>query len=427
MPKRSYLYLAVLGTVVLLLLLASFSVGCSVGSNITSNPLPEASILPTVEQTLTTILQTNGDKATPTDLKELFKPFWEAWNIVQSEYIDQPVDPEQLMRGAIRGMLDSLGDQHTSYMDPDQFRQVNIPMEGEYDGIGAWVDTTSKYLTIVSPMPNSPAEKAGLKPGDLIIGIDGDDMTGIDASLAIRRVLGKAGTPVTLTILREGEEDPFDVTLERARIVIPSVESRMLEDNIGYVQLLTFGDKSTDELRSALKDLLAQNPKGLILDLRNNGGGELKTAIEVASEFVSQSPIMYEEYGDGKKDIYNAIEGGLATEIPLVVLINEGTASASEIVAGAIQDYDRGKLVGTTSYGKGSVQNWIPLSGDEGAVRVTIAHWLTPKGRLIHEIGLQPDYVVEMTEEDYTAGRDPQLDEAVKMLKQMLNQTSGGS
>jgi carboxyl-terminal processing protease len=413
--------------VVLLLLVASFSVGLSVGSNITNNHVTEAINLPASVQTLIPTIQPSGEKATPTDLKELFKPFWEAWDIVQSEYIDQPVNSEQLMQGAISGMLDSLGDLHTSYMDPDQYRQVNIPMQGEYDGIGAWVDTNSKYLTIVSPMPDSPAEKAGLKPGDMIVAIDGEDMTGTDANLAIRRVLGKAGTNVTLTIMREGEEKPFDVTLQRARITIKSVESRMLEDNIGYVQLSTFGEKSTDELRTALKDLLAQNPKGLILDLRNNGGGELKTAIEVASEFVSQSPIMFEEYGDGKRDIYNAIQGGLATEIPLVVLINDGTASASEIVAGAIQDYGRGKLVGTTSYGKGSVQNWIPLSDDQGAVRVTIAHWLTPKGRLIDKVGLQPDFVVEMTEEDVTASRDPQLDEAVNVLMQMLNQTSGGS
>jgi carboxyl-terminal processing protease len=217
--------------------------------------------------------------------------------------------------------------------------------------------------------------------------------------------LGPAGTKVTLTILRENNVDSFDVTIERAKISVPSVESRRLDSGIAYVRLFTFGDASTEELRRVLKEQLDQNPKGLIFDLRNNGGGELQTAIEVASEFIDQGVVMYEEYGDGRRDEYKAIEGGLATQIPLVVLINEGSASASEIVAGAIQDVGRGQLVGTTSFGKGSVQNWIPLVDDEGAVRVTIARWLTPNGRTIHETGLEPDVVVEMTEEDITAER----------------------
>jgi carboxyl-terminal processing protease len=222
---------------------------------------------------------------------------------------------------------------------------------------------------------------------------------------------------VTLTILREGEPEPFDVTITRANITVPSVDSEMLDGNIGYIQLFTFGDSTTEDLRSALEELLAQKPKGLILDLRNNGGGGLQTSIEVASEFVGDGVIMYEEYGDGTRDTYNAIKGGLATEIPLVVLVNEGSASASEIVAGAIQDTGRGQLVGVTSFGKGSVQNWIPLKDDQGAVRVTIARWLTPNGRTIHEIGLEPDIVVELTEEDIAAERDPQLDKAIELLR----------
>jgi carboxyl-terminal processing protease len=267
-------------------------------------------------------------------------------------------------------------------------------------------------------MPDSPAEKAGIKAGDQVIAIDGEDMTGIDANLALRRVLGPAGTPVTLTILREGEAEPFDVTLTRAKIVVPTVTSKMIDEKIGYIQLSTFGDTTTADLRKAIEDLRAQKPTGLILDLRNNGGGSLQTSIEVASEFIGDGVIMYEEYGDGSRDTYTAIKGGLATEIPLVVLINEGSASASEIVAGAIQDTGRGQLVGVTSYGKGSVQNWIPLKDDQGAVRVTIARWLTPNERTIHEIGLEPDVVVELTEEDVTAERDPQLDKAIELLTQ---------
>jgi len=320
------------------------------------------------------------------------------------------------MRAAIHGMMASLGDEHTSYMDPDQYLQANIPLEGEYEGIGAWVDPDGEYLTIVSPMPDSPAEGAGLEPGDQVIKVDGEDMTGIDGNLVIRRVLGPAGSEVTLTIRREGVED-FEVTLTRAKIIIPSVTGEIFEDSqIAYVQLFQFGQDTDAELRDILSDLLAQNPTGLILDLRNNGGGYLRTAIEITSEFIGDGVVMYEVYGDGKRDTYDALGDGLATEIPMVVLINEGSASASEILAGAIQDYERAPLVGMTSFGKGSVQNWIPLTSEDGAVRVTIARWYTPKERLIQDVGLTPDVVVEFTEADAQANLDPQLEKAIEIL-----------
>ena len=415
MKSKSFVYLA--GFIVLLLLLAgTCAAGFLVGQSQSSKDQPVAGTLPLL-QTTSEVDNQSLDTATPANLEQLFRAFWQSWEIVHDQYVDQPVDDEALMRGAIKGMLETLDDQHTSYMDPFQFRQANIPLDGEYEGIGAWVDPTGEYLTIVSPMPDSPAEKAGLKPGDQITAVDGEEMTGIDGDLVIRRVLGPAGTKVVLTISREGQAETFDVEVTRANIVVPSLESEMLDDNIAYVHLLTFGDKSTEELRSALKELLERQPVGLILDLRNNGGGALHTAIEVASEFVGQGVIMYEQYGDGKRDTYNALKDGLATEIPLVVIINEGTASASEIVAGAIQDHLRAKLVGTTSFGKGSVQNWIPLVDDQGAVRVTIARWLTPDGRTIHETGLEPDVVVELTEADIEAGRDPQLEKSVELLK----------
>ncbi|NOY98496.1 MAG: S41 family peptidase [Chloroflexi bacterium] len=362
-----------------------------------------------------------AETATPDELQTLFAPFWQSWQIVHDQYVDQPVDDTKLMEGAIRGMLESLGDQHTSYMDPDQYLQANMDIEGEYNGIGAWVDSTGEYLTIVSPMPDSPAEQAGLKPGDQIIAVDGEDMTGIAGELVIRRVLGPAGSTVHLTVRREGADEPLEFDVIRAHITVPSVDGKMLDDNIGYVHIYTFGANTTSELRSTLEDLLAQNPQGLIIDLRNNGGGFLQTAIEVGSEFIPKGKvILYEQYGDGSRDTHKAIPGGLATEIPLVVLINEGTASASEVVAGAIQDYGRGQLVGVTSFGKGSVQNWIELSDNQGAVRVTIAKWLTPNERTIHKIGLDPDVVVEMTKEDYEAERDPQLDKAVEVLSGMI-------
>jgi carboxyl-terminal processing protease len=356
--------------------------------------------------------------ATPEELQALFEPFWEAWQIVHQEYVDQPVDDVELMRGAIRGMMGGLGDQHSSYMDPNEFEQANMPMDGEYEGIGAYVDTTSEYLTVTSPMPGSPAEAAGLRPGDMITAVDGEDMTGVDGSLVLRRVLGPAGTDVTLTILREGERQPFDVTITRAKITLKSVEYEMLEDNIAYIKLSTYGEKTYSDLRAALRDLMGQKPKGMILDLRNNGGGYLNTAIQVVSQFIGSGAVMYEEYGDGTRQTYEAIPGGLAIDIPLVVLVTEGTASASEITAGAIQDYERGTLVGAKTFGKGSVQSWVPLKNKQGAVRVTIARWLTPNDRQIHQLGLTPDVEVELTEEDFDAGRDPQLEKAVELLSQ---------
>jgi len=355
--------------------------------------------------------------ATPEELQDLFVPFWQAWQLVHDQYVDQPVDDQILMRGAIRGMLDSLEDPHTSYIDPESYKMLNTALKGEdtYEGIGAWVDTTADYLTIISPMPGSPAQKAGLRTGDKIIAINGEDMTGVDGEAARKLVIGPAGTSVSLTIQR-GEQAPFTVDVERANITVPSIESRTLEDNIGYVHILIFADDTKEQLRETLKTLLEQEPVGIILDLRGNGGGLLTTAVEVSSEFLDQGVVLYEEYGDGTRRTFDVQRGGLATEIPLVVLVNEGSASASEIVAGAIQDYGRAQLVGTTTFGKGSVQVPTALKDDAGAVRITIARWLTPNGRTINEVGLTPDVEVQVTEDDLTADRDPQLDKAIELL-----------
>jgi carboxyl-terminal processing protease len=368
--------------------------------------------LPNIQTADTTPDASTGSGKTTEDL---FVPFWEAWNIVHEQYVDQPVNDEAMMQGAIRGMMESLGDQHSSYMDPAQYSDAQAPLEG-YSGIGAWVNTEGEFLTIIEPMKGSPAEAAGLKAGDEIIAIDGEDLTGIAPEVARLKVLGEAGTKVVLTVRREGVEQPFDVSVTRAEIKIPSVEHEMLENDIAYVHLLTFSDTSTEEMHQALEELMAQNPKGLIFDLRNNSGGYLVTAVDVASEFIKEGLVTYEQYGDGTRDEYNASGKGIATEVPMVVLVNEWSASASELVAGALQDYGRAQLVGVTTFGKGSVQNWIPLSNEEGAVRVTIARWYTPKGRNISEVGLVPEVVVEITDEDIQAGKDPQLEKAIELL-----------
>jgi len=355
---------------------------------------------------------------TPSDTETLFAPFWQAWAIIHQNYVDQPVDDIALMRGAIRGMLAALNDQHTTYMDPQEFIDANTSLAGEYEGIGAWVNTEGEFLRISEPMPGSPAEEAGLKPGDEIIAIDGEDMTGILPELARQKVLGPKGSSVVLTIRRPDVEQPFDVTVTRATIIVPSVTGKMLEGNIAYVRLYTFGGKTSSELETILKDLMAQNPNGLILDLRNNGGGYLDTAVEVGSQFIADGVILYEQYGDGQKITFDALGDSLATELPMVVLVNEWSASASEVVAGALQDNERAQLVGEQTYGKGSVQNWIALDDKQGAVRVTIARWLTPDGNNIHQVGLTPDVVVERDEQNTPPEDDAQLDQALELLTQ---------
>ena len=348
---------------------------------------------------------------------ELFKPFWEAWQLVHEQYLVQPMDDEKMMQGAIRGMMDSLGDPHSAYMNPVEYSDAQAPLEG-YSGIGAWVNTEGEFLTITEPMKGSPAEAVGLKGGDQIIAIDGVDMTGTLPELARQKVLGEAGTQVILTVLRDGVDEPFDVPITRAQITIPSTEYRMLDNNIAYLRLNAFSNTTGDEVHAALTELLAQNPKGLILDLRYNSGGFLDAAIQVSSEFLPDGVVTIEEYGDGKRDTFNVTGSGIATEIPMVVLVNEWSASASELVAGALQDHGRAQLVGNTTYGKGTVQNWIPLSENEGAVRITIARWLTPNERNVTGTGLTPDVQVTISEADTQAGVDTQLNKAIDLLTQ---------
>jgi carboxyl-terminal processing protease len=409
----------ILGLFVAVILLAgAFAGGFLAGNILPSTPLRGLNDL--LPPSTVIAPDTDTQAATPAELQTLFAPFWEAWNIVHEQYVDQPVDDVALMQGAIRGMMDALGDKQTFYMEPIEYETQSSSLQGEYEGIGAYVDLDGDYLTIVSPISGSPADLAGIHPGDKVIAIDGEDMTGVAPEEARLKVLGPEGSQVTLTVEREGEPEPLEFVITRARINIKSAEGEMLENEIAYIDINTFGDKTSAELQSTLDTLLKENPKGIIIDLRNNPGGYLHTSVEVTSEFLEEGAILFEEYGDGKRDVYNASGDGKATDLPIVVLVNEGSASASEIVAGALQDYGRAKLVGVQSYGKGSVQNWVPLSNDQGAARVTIAKWLTPKERAIDGVGLTPDFIVEMTPEQFEAELDPQLDKAIEVLLQLI-------
>jgi carboxyl-terminal processing protease len=411
---------SLLSVLVMLLIAGAFAGGFVVGhvlpfggAGAPSLSLPPILPAPTVPAAANT--------ATPADLQDLFKPFWEAWQLVHNQYVDQPVDDQALMEGAIRGMMQSLGDPHSSYMDPKTYAEANTELAGAYEGIGAIVDTRGPYLTVISTFPSSPAEQVGILSGDQIIALDHEDMTGVDPEVVRQKVKGQAGTVVHLSIARAGESAPLEFDVERARITVDSASGKMLDKGLAYVQITTFGENTTRELTATLRTLMAQKPRGLILDLRDNGGGYLQTAVEVISQFQDSGVVLYEVYGDGRRQPYNATRGGLATRIPIVVLINEGTASASEITAGALQDYGRAKIVGVVSYGKGTVQNWVPISNDEGAVQITIARWLTPKDHQIDGKGLTPDVYVPRSPDDRAAGRDPQLDAAQQVLMSVLN------
>lgn len=350
------------------------------------------------------------------DLDNLFKPYLQAWDIVHKQYLEQPVNDIDMMHGSIRGMMESLGDPYSTYLDPEEFKEQNTPLEGEYTGIGAWVDTSGEFLVIISPMPSSPAEKAGLKPGDVVQKIDNQDVTELDPTLVLKKILGPANTQVLITITREGESAFLEFEITRAVIPIPSVESDLINDNIGYIRLYTFGNNSYDEFSLALNQLLKKGADNLIIDLRNNTGGFVNSAIDITSLFLDEQIVLIEEWGDQTTKDYMTTKDPITLDTPLFILVNKGTASASEITAGALQDYDRAILIGTNTFGKGLIQNWIPLEGENGAVRVSIAHWLTPNGRQIQDLGLKPDIKIEFLEEDYYAGIDPQLEKAIEII-----------
>jgi carboxyl-terminal processing protease len=355
-------------------------------------------------------------QGTPESARATFEPFWEAWHLVNNRYFDQPVDNVALMEGAIEGMLASLDDDNTRYLSPRDEARARQDMEGEISGIGAEVEMRDDRIVIVSPIDDSPAAEAGLQPGDIILEADGIDLRGMDLLEAVDYVRGPEGTAVKLLIERNGEQ--FEVEIIRARIRIDSVNGEILEEDIAYVRINRFGERTGAELETTLTELLSQNPIGLIVDVRRNPGGALDAALDVADQFLPGGTILIERFGDGRERIFEATSNGLATQIPLVVLIDEGSASASEVLAGAIRDQDRGILIGETTFGKGTVQSWQPLSNG-GGVRITIARWLTPNDTWIDQTGLEPDIIVTLPEiEDFDEFVDTQLETAVDYLRQ---------
>lgn len=351
-------------------------------------------------------------------LRAQFPIFWEAMDVLYRDYFGELPAPEDATYAAIRGVLSRLNDPNTAFMTPDEANFFRTNLQGSFEGIGARVDwdTTFNTVRIVEPFENQPAWKAGIRRDDLVTHVDNESIVGTDLTSAVEKIRGPKGTTVVLTIVRIGEERPFDVEVVRDRIEIPTIESNVVGGDIAYIRLNTFNENAGKLVRDAVKAALEKNPSALIFDLRGNPGGLLKQAVEVASVFLPKDDtVLIERFADGREQIYKTEGQPVTVDLPMVVLVNEGSASASEIVAGAIQAQQRGRIVGATTFGKGSVQ--LPQTLSDGSIlRVTIARWFTPDDRTIDGEGLAPDVIVELTDEDRQAQRDPQLDEAIKLL-----------
>lgn len=344
-----------------------------------------------------------------------FAVFWEVWGIIKAEFIGKVPEDKAMTYAAINGVVATLGDQHTHFDEPARAALLESDLNGSFEGIGATVETKNGQITIVAPLKGRPAEKAGLLAGDVIVKIDGQSTDGMSLTEAISHIRGPKGTQVTLTVVRVGTPATLDITITRSTIEVEVVTKRQLDNSIVYLQLSEFSAPSSKAVDDALQELMKSNPKGVVFDLRGNPGGFLQSAIEIGSEFVPSGLILSEQDKDGNKRPHPALPNGRATKIPLVVLVDKGTASASEIVAGAIRDAKRGVLVGEKTFGKGSVQVSNTLS-DKSHLTITIRHWLLPSGVDIHGVGIEPDFAVPFNEADRKGGRDPQLDRAVEYL-----------
>jgi carboxyl-terminal processing protease len=330
---------------------------------------------------------------------------------VKARYVEQ-VDTETLVAGAVKGMVSSLGDPHSIYMDAKMYKDFMVETEGSFGGVGMVLGVKDKTLTVVSPIEGTPSDKAGIKSGDQILQIDGKDTKDMALDEAVNKIRGPEGTTVSLAVRHESEPTK-EITLTRSNIQIKTVAGKMLPDKIGYIRISMFNDNTGNDFAQKYKELEAEGMKSIILDLRDNPGGLLEESVKVASKFVPKGPVVSVVTRDGHRETHSSnLE---AIKYPVAVLVNGGSASASEIVSGAIQDTASGTLIGTKTYGKGSVQTVLRL--DSGAIKLTIAKYLTPNDRSINGIGIEPDIKVEM---DKDAKSDVQLDKAIEFVKEKM-------
>jgi len=366
-----------------------------------------------------TVIAAETDRALAPDDLDIF---WEAMELVEEDFYGELPSPNDRSYGAIRGVLETLDDTNTGFLTPDEATSFMESIEGSFEGIGAMVEWAEDEgaVRIIEPFEDQPAWNAGIRPGDLIIAINGQDvaeLTGLNE--AINRIKGPKGTEVHLTVRREGLDEPLEFPVTRALIDVPVVESEIYghNDEYAYVALKRFSVDASKKLRDELENLLTDDTQGLIFDLRSNPGGLLREAIRVTSIFLEDERVLIERFSDGTEEIYNTEGSALVPDdLPMIVLVNGGSASASEIVAGALQDVERARLLGVTTFGKGSVQLPHTLS-DDSLLRVTIALWYTPSDRSIDDTGLEPDIVVERSIEQRENEEDPQLDRALELLR----------
>lgn len=348
-----------------------------------------------------------------------FALFWEAWQYVDQSYIGDVPPARQVVYGAIRGAISALQDPYTLFIEPAIREEERETLRGNFGGIGATITRNEAGEVVLTPIPGNPAEAAGILDGDVLLAVDGQVITdGMTVEIIVEQIRGEKGTTVTLTVRHPGAAEPVDIAIERADILIPSVSARILPDTpaIGYIQLTRFSGESSNEVAAAITSLQEQGAEMLILDLRQNGGGLLDAAINISDHFLTEGPILYQLSKTADEQAFTADDEAIAGDMPLVILVDGGTASSSEIVAGALQDRDRAILIGTRTFGKGSVQLVYDLS-DGSSVHVTSARWFTPDRHQIDQQGLEPDIIVEPTAEAIADGRDEILNRAVEYLQ----------
>jgi carboxyl-terminal processing protease len=344
-----------------------------------------------------------------------FNLYFEVWNTLKSNHVDKnQIKDKDLFYGSLEGLAAATKDPYTVFMNPDLTKEFYGDLSGTFEGIGAEIGMRNDIITVIAPLDGMPAQKAGLRSGDKIYAIDGESALGLTVNDAVKKIRGQKGTNVTLTIIR-GEGKPTDIKITRDQIFVASIKTEMRADGIYVIKVSSFNSDTDELLKKAVAEIVAKQPKGIILDLRNNPGGYLESAVTMASEWIEAGPVVAEQFGENKRDEHFSNGSAKLKNFKTVVLINQGSASASEIVAGALRDYKKATIVGETSFGKGSVQTVKDLS-DGSSLKVTIAKWLTPAGDSIDDKGIEPEIKVELTENDVNKDLDPQLKKAVELL-----------
>ncbi|OGY62830.1 MAG: hypothetical protein A2745_03500 [Candidatus Harrisonbacteria bacterium RIFCSPHIGHO2_01_FULL_44_13] len=375
-----------------------------------------------VQQSKTIIIEEARNIETPEKIGVDFSVFWQAWEKLKEEHVrGAEAKNQDLVYGAISGMVDSLKDPNTNFFPPEDSKKFEEDVNGSFGGIGAEIGIRDDQLVIVAPLKGSPAERAGLKSGDKILKVDDKVTAGMKVNDAVKIIRGEIGAKVVLMISRKDWENPKDISIVRETIIIPTVDWEMKEGNLAHIKLYNFSENAPLAFYKAGLEALLNGAQGVILDLRNDPGGFLEVAVHLAGWFLEKgSTVVAEEFRSGNNRTFAAQGNEALKDLPVVVIINQGSASASEILAGALRDNRGVKLIGEKSFGKGTVQELFRLK-DDSSIKITVARWLLPNGQVIDENGLQPDYEVKLTEEDAKAGKDPQLEKAIEVLKAELS------